>query len=378
VRALFLAAGVADLAAETGEDALLDAGLAQWDDMVSSKTYLTGGVGARWEGEAFGDPYELPPDRAYCETCAAHASILWSWRLLLATGEARFAELIERTLYNAFAAGLSLPGDAYFYTNPLQLRVGGRDTSSRSARHGRQPWYRTACCPPNVMRTLSSLDHYLATADDDGIQLQQYATATVEHADARLRLETDYPWDGRVEVTLLATPSREWTLSLRLPSWCEAPGASVNGQPVDGAAEPGGYLRLRCAWRPSDTIVLDLPMPPRRTVADERIDAVHGCVAIERGPLVYCVEQADQPDLDHVQLTDGALTVRHQPELLGGVHVIEAPGSVVDASEHTGLPYHDGTDGPATRPVQLTAIPYYAWANRTVGPMRVWIPSAEP
>ncbi|MQA86312.1 MAG: glycoside hydrolase family 127 protein [Streptosporangiales bacterium] len=390
VRATYLAAGVTDLFIETGERALLDAMLRQWNDMTSAKTYLTGGIGSRWNTEAFGHPYELPPDRAYCETCAAIGSIMWSWRMLLATGEARFAEAIERALYNAFAAGTSLDGTRFFYVNPLQLRGGTPADHERHPAHGRQPWYRTACCPPNVIRMLSSLHHYLVTSDETGLQLHQYAAGTVDAELVSLRVDTDYPWSGRVEIAVLATPEGPWTLSLRVPAWCGRVEVAVNGSRPGDEPRPGEYVRLRRPWRAGDQVVLDMAMPPRVTVPDRRIDAVRGCVAIERGPLVYCLEQADQPDkasVDNVLVEPdpGGLRAVDRPDLLGGVVAIEAPGRL-DRSEPTeGLPYADWIPNSAAAstaarpaepsPVRLTAIPYYAWANRDAGPMRVWIPT---
>jgi uncharacterized protein len=380
VRAVFLAAGAADVAVETGDRTLLDAVAAQWDDMVRGKTYLTGGVGARWEGESFGDAYELPPDAAYCETCAAYGSVLWSWRMLLATGEARHADLIERTLYNAFAAGLSLDGRAFFYANPLQHRRDGFHSSTRSARAGRRPWFNTACCPPNVMRGLSTLDHYLATQDTEGVQIHQYAAGRVRAGGAELAVATDYPWDGRVAIEVRAAPPGPWTLSLRVPAWCDSPSATLNASPVPPSSS-GTYLRLRRVWCAGDRVVLDLPMPVRRTVADPRVDAVRGCQAIERGPLVYCLEQADLPpgvELADVRLPAGDIVPRLRPELLGGVWVAEAPGQAEESPSCPGMPYRTADTAPSPgRPVPLTAIPYYLWANRGVGAMRVWIPTAS-
>lgn len=196
VRQLYLLAGVTDLAAETGDAALRETAVRLWDAMTESKTSLTGGLGSRHELESFGDPYELPPDRAYNETCAAIASVQWSWRTALLTGEARYSDLVERTLFNGFAAGCGLDGDSWLYVNPLQVREdyeGHRD--DQSAR--RTPWFRCACCPPNAMRLLASLPHYMASEDDDGVQLHQYATGVY----GRVSVETDYPWDGRIAVT---------------------------------------------------------------------------------------------------------------------------------------------------------------------------------
>jgi DUF1680 family protein len=317
VRALYLAAAMVDVAVETGDAALLAAAIAQWEDMALRKAYVTGAVGCRHDGEAFGEPYELPPDACYGETCASIASILFSWRLLRATGEGRYADQIERTLYNGFAAGVALDGSGYFYVNPLQVDAPG------TRRHA---WYGCACCPPNVMRLLASLDRYMATYDDEGVQLHQYATGTF----GPVRVETDYPWDGRLAVTALA----DTTCALRVPAW--ATGASL---------EPG-YTRV--GLRDGETVVLDLPVKPRLTTADPRVEAVRGCAAIERGPLVYCFEG---DDLDDVALT-GDLRDVARPDLLGGIVAVEAGGRL--------------------------AIPYAMWANRESSAMRVWAPMSSP
>ncbi|GAA2336966.1 glycoside hydrolase family 127 protein [Streptomyces cuspidosporus] len=384
VRQLYLLAGAADLAAETGEDRLREALVRLWEDMAATKTYLTGGVGSRHDLEAFGDAYELPPDRAYAETCAAIASIQFGWRMALLTGEARYSDLIERTLYNGFLSGVSLDGDRWLYVNPLHLREG------RTGSHGdqgarRTQWFRCACCPPNVMRLLASLPHYMASGDADGLQLHQYASGSYAAGGGAVRVGTGYPWEGRIAVVVDEVPGDgDWTLSLRVPHWADEYGAAVNGEPVAARAEDG-WLRLRRRWRPGETVVLDLPPRPRLTRPDPRVDAVRGCVAIERGPLVYCLEQRDQPagvGLDHLRLDPGtALRDGHRPELLGGVTAITA-GALPSRPRPEGWwPYADtgtgtGTTAPAApvEPVRVTAIPYYAWANREAGAMRVWLP----
>jgi len=384
VRALYLAAGAADLAAETRDDELLAALERQWQAMVTTKTYLTGGVGARWDGEAFGDPYQLPPDRAYCETCAAIGSIQWSWRMLLRTGAARYADLIERTLYNAVLPGLSLDGNAYFYVNALQVRDGQADDDRRNPANGRAGWFGVACCPPNIMRTISSLGSLLATADDEGVQIHQYAasaiTAELPSGQVELAVATDYPWDGHIEITVLAAPDQDWTLALRIPGWCTDAKALIAGAGVAEAGEPGRYLRLRRSWMAGSSVVLDLPVPVRRTVAHERVDAVRGCVAVERGPLVYCLEQADQPAgvlVDDVQLADGDGTAVWSPDLLGGVAAVQMTGQTTPDAMSLYQP-EAADDRQPERPARLTAIPYFAWANRGPGPMRVWIPLGRP
>jgi DUF1680 family protein len=334
--------------------------------------YLTGGLGARGEGESFGDPFELPTDRAYAETCAAVASVQWAWRLLLATGEARYADLIERTLYNAVLPGISLSGDRFFYVNALQLRGDVPVAEDeRVVSNGRQPWFGTSCCPTNVMRTLASLEHYFTTSSADGLQVHQYAPMRVRTSASgqpvELEVATDYPWDGAVEFEVRATGETPWTLALRVPAWAAGAGLTVNGGPAAERAEPGSYAQIHRQWTRGDVVTLTLPMPPRLTRPDERIDAVRGCLAIERGPLVYCLEQADQPDgalIDRVRIEDGpgrpALTEVAEPGLLGGITVVEAPGRA-------------SAGGAA---VTLRAVPYFTWANRDLGAMRVWIPQA--
>jgi DUF1680 family protein len=384
VRALYLASGVVDAYLETGERALLDASVTQWEDMVAARTYLTGGVGSRHRDESFGDPYELPPDRGYCETCAAIASVMWSWRLLLATGEARYADLMERTLYNGFLSGVGLDGRSFFYVNPLQLRADHQQPWNNRGSAARAGWYKCACCPPNVMRLLASPEQYVATTSAAGVQLHQYATGRVRTAFGELDVATDYPWSGRVEVTVAetGTASEEWSLSLRVPSWCRGASLAVAGQERRDL-EPGAYAVVTRSWSAGDRVVLELPVAARLTEPHPRLDAVRGSLAIERGPLVYCLEQADMPagvELAEVALVaDGELREGFEPDLLGGVVIVRAEGVGTTPREWGGWPYRDARDaGPARRgePVTLVAIPYYAWANRAPGPMRVWIPGA--
>lgn len=360
VRAVYLAAGAVDVAVETGDTELLAALARQFEHMLATKTYLTGGLGARWDGESFGDEYELPTDRAYAETCAAIGGVQWAWRMLLATGDPVYADAVERMLFNGFLAGVSLGGAEYFYVNPLQLRGGAHPDGNRSPAHGRRGWFDCACCPPNVMRMLASLDAYVASYDAGGVQLHQYVTGEVAFGEARLAVSTDYPWDGRVRLEVTQAVEGPWTLSLRVPGWAEGATVVVAGEERPAAA--GTYVELSRDWAVGDVVELHLPMPVRTVTAHPRVDSVRGCVALERGPLVYAVEQADQADgveVDDVHLVDGSeVTVTHEPDLLGGVTVARTTG-------------RSGADGPT---VELVAIPYYAWANREIGAMRVWLP----
>jgi uncharacterized protein len=345
VRALYLAAGVTDLYLETGEQALLDAMAKQWRDMAGRKAYVTGSVGAHHMDEAFGDAYELPPDRCYGETCAAIASIMWSWRMLLVSGDARYADLLERTLYNGFIAGLALDGSGYSYVNPLHVRDGHRDPVERGAR--RQPWYQCACCPPNVMRLLASLPHYLASEAGDELQIHQYMDATLPGVTMR----TGYPWDGRVEI------EGERALALRIPAW--------GTTKLDGEVVGPGYTRVG-----PGRVTLELDLTPRVVRPHPKIDAVRGCVAIERGPLVYCIEGV----VDDVRIDSSAAPrALERPELLGGIASIEFHGARVPAPDGE-WPYGDGFDAGGAADT-FEAVPYGWWGNRGgEGGMRVWIP----
>ena len=381
VRQMYLDCGAVDVAVETRDAGLLDAVVRRWDEMRATRTYLTGGVGSHHRDEAFGSPFELPPDRAYTETCAAIGSVMLAWRLLLATGEERYADAIERGLFDAVLPGTSLDGMGFFYVNPLQRRPAVPPAQLA----GRRPWYPCACCPPNLMRTLSSFEQLLATTDEAGLRLHQYASGSVDAAvgdgPVSLRLSTDYPWDGHIEIVIDTTPADPWTLGLRVPDWCRSATLTVEGvkQPTEGAA---GRLAVRRPWHAGDQVVLDLDMPARFTVAVPRLDAARGCVAIERGPLVYCLEAADLPDgvdVDDVTVETG------QPVVLA----ID-PGAVLGAAalgvtllhrptELGRWPYRDRSEAVPSSPdparqLSVWVHPYYAWANRGDGAMRVWIP----
>lgn len=327
VRQLYLAAGATDVYLETGDETLLTAMRALWQSAFQEKTYVTGGPGSRHSGEAFGEPYELPPGAAYAETCAAIAGFMFSWRMLLATGEAQFADALERALYNGIAASTSADGKAFFYSNPLEVR----------APFERQAWWDCACCPTNVVRLLASLQHYVATGDERSVQLHLLTSGTF----GPVRVRTDYPWDGRVEITV-QRPLAE--LAVRIP----------------------GEDYARFTPRDGETVTLDLDLPVRLVAAHPRVEAVRGCVALARGPVVYCVEQIDHdvpvealrldparpPRADGERLTGRALV---SPAAGGALYRDYAPAEIVDETE-------------------LTAVPYFAWANREPGPMRVWMP----
>jgi DUF1680 family protein len=364
VRAVYLATGATDVAIETGDAGLLAALSRQYEHMAATKQYVTGGLGARWDGEAFGDEFELPSDRAYAETCAAIGAVQWAWRMLLATGEASYGDQVERLLYNGFLAGVSLRGGDYFYVNPLQVRHNAHADDERNPKNGRLRWFGCACCPPNIMRTLSSLGGYVATSTRDGVQLHQYVPGSV-HAETDagaldLRIETGYPWSGGVRITVAAVPDEPVTLSIRVPAWAQ--GATVDGAPV----EPGGYAAVTRSFAPGDTVDLELPMTPRITRPHSRVDALRGSVAVERGPLVYAFEADDQPAgvvLDDVSVDAATLDELPGPSATQAPAFAGVPGLVA-----VGLRTRQGE--------LLTGIPYFAWANRQVSDMRVWLPEA--
>jgi uncharacterized protein len=374
VRALYLLSGAADLYTEAGGPGLLRSALAQWDDMVSAKTYLTGGVGSRHKREAFGDPFELPPDRAYCETCAAIASIMWNWRMLLLTGEARFADLMERTLYNGFLTGLGLDGKSFFYVNPLHVR----------GRAERQPWYACACCPPNVMRLIASLDHYVATRTGAGVQVHQFVSGRVTAVlpgagELVLEMSTSYPDEGAVRLRLSQAPAGPAELAIRIPGWARSVSVALNGRSLDASPGDDRYLRVARTWADGDELVVEFPVQVRTIYPGPELDAVRSCVAYERGPLVYCFEGVDVPDRGRLPGAYAAIGAR--PTEVPGLNVadrpvigLSVPGRIVPPTiapfPHLDAPSRD-TDG---QDAELRAIPYFARANRGASDMRVWIP----
>jgi DUF1680 family protein len=383
VRALYLASGAVDVAVETGDDELLAAIVRQWEHTVATRTYLTGGMGSRHIDESFGEDFELPPDRAYSETCAGVASVMLSRRLLVATGDPRYADLAERTLYNVVATSPALDGRGFFYANTLHQRVPGAPPpadaeSPRAASSVRPPWFAVACCPTNVARTLASLPAYVATADDRGVQVQQPMPCTIrtELPGGRavaLAVQTGYPWSGDVVVRVEETDGAPWTISVRVPAWA---GEAVLVE--DGARRSvrSGSVAVERPWRAGDELRLELPVGQRWTRPDPRVDAVRGCVALERGPLVYCLESADHPGtaVDALVADPGAEPVeRPAGEALGSAAIaLEAEGAALEA----GLPdWPYGSAGAApTRPAALTFVPYHLWGNRGPSTMRVWVP----
>lgn len=382
VRANYLNAAAVDVAVDTRDDALLSVLATQWRNTMARRTYVTGGQGSRHQDEAFGEDWMLPPDRAYSETCAAVGSIMFTWRLLLAQGSVEYADLIERSLFNVVATSPSDEGTSFFYANTLHRRtpdepVDMDQISPRASSSLRAPWFEVSCCPPNVARTFASLAAYVATADDRGIQLQQYAPATIATTVAAgrvaLRVETDYPASGSIRVVIEESPAGAWPLTLRVPAWADSGRLVVRG--ADGSVEERsvepGWAVVERAFEAGDAVELTLPMQPRFTWPDPRIDAVRGTVAVERGPQVLCLESTDVPGTD---IADLVVDTSVPPLESGGrvrvaMHAAPAPSRP--------WPYSGSPDGAAPGPaVEVPLVPYHDWALRGPSAMRVWMPAS--
>ncbi|BCY14144.1 hypothetical protein L3i22_092320 [Actinoplanes sp. L3-i22] len=375
VRQVYLLAGAVDVAVETGDAELLAAAERLWDSALASRTYITGGQGSRHRDEAFGDPYELPPDRAYAESCAAIGSFQWAWRLLLATGGAKYADEMERLIYNGIAGSTGVDGATFFYSNPLQLRT-GHDGSHEDAPSQRLPWYSCACCPPNLARLMASLDNYAATGDPGGLQLHLYTAGTFRAGGHAVDVRTRFPWDETISVTITEVGPGPWTLSLRIPAWCGDARLTVNGEAVPVES---GYVRLTRTWLIGDRVELTLVMLPRLIAAHPRVDAVRGAAALVRGPIVYCLEHADAPTgvpFEDLELDSSApLQVSRDPDGLAPVLLRIPLRARPTDTPHLYRPLPAPVR--VTPPVIATAIPYFLWANREPGPMRVFIPLSE-
>jgi DUF1680 family protein len=369
VRSLYLNCGAADVYMETGERALWEALERLWLNMTERRMYVTGGAGARHDGEAFGADYELPSRHAYAETCAAIASVMWNWRMLLASGGAGYADVMELALYNGALSGISLDGENYFYVNPLADRGG----------HRRQPWFPCACCPPNIARLLASLPGYLYCVSDDGLWVHLYARSTARTALDGTQFvivqETDYPWDGEITIVLDPEKEKEFALRLRIPGWCRKPEIQINGEPAGIVVEPGSYAELRRAWEKGDEVRLSLPMRVERIMSNPLVLENADRMALKHGPIVYCLEQADNPEADIWDIAlsrNGQLNAVFRTDILGGVVIIQGEAYAVEAS-FDGELYRPMAEARARRrQIEFTAIPYYAWANREPGPMIVW------
>jgi hypothetical protein len=377
VRAGYMYAAMADVAAITGDAGYLQAGKRLWENVVGKKIYITGGVGtAQFQDEGFGTPYNLPNEKAYCETCAAVANIFWNYRLNLLHGEAKYIDVLELGLYNGFLAGVSLSGDQFFYENPLASR----------GKVLRDSWSDPACCPSNVVRLIPQIGNFIYARDGQGFYVNLYLGSTAvlpwKGGSVRLTQTTRYPWEGKVKVLVEPDKTGEFVLNLRLPGWTgkgpiagdlyrfdhDAPGQdpgatlAVNGKSVAPRQVKQDYLQIRRRWQKGDVVELDLPMPVRRVRAHPNVEADRDRVALMRGPILYCFEAADNPfDVLKLSLPKGAsLKVEHQDALLGGVTVLHGQGLLEGKTA-----------------VNTTAIPYDVWSNRQAGAMTVWVPEVQ-
>jgi DUF1680 family protein len=380
VRAMYACCGATDYYMETGDQAYLKTLNVLWEDLVSSQMYVTGGVGARSEGEAFGESYELPNFTAYGESCAAIGNMMWNWRMLAATGDAKYADVIERALYNGINSGMSLDGTLYCYRNPLGFDPSDGDKI-------RNPWYDVTCCPPNLERTFASLPGYFYSTSKNGLYLHLYDNSELDWhlrdgTGLKVVQKTNYPWDGAVEITVAPAKPSEFIFYLRIPRWSDSTQVAINGKSVSGVT-PGQYLALSRRWSSGDVVTVKFNMMPRAIEANPRVVEDYDRVAVQRGPLVYCLEQLDQPE--GVRLLDVSLDVRQKSpsqfqeefrsDLLGGIVVLKHSGAVYEKSDSpAGLYYQYTSAAPKTRQVELRFIPYYAWANRAATPMQVWTP----
>ena len=386
VRAVYMYSGMADVAAITGDSSYIKAIDRIWDNIVSKKMYITGGIGARHQGEAFGDNYELPNLSAYCETCAAIGSVYMNYRLFLLHGDAKYFDVLERTLYNGLISGVSLDGGSFFYPNPLASDGG----------YSRKPWFGCACCPSNISRFIPSLPGYVYAVKDRQVYVNLFlsnrAELKVNDKKVVLEQETSYPWKGDIRLKVLQG-NQPFGMNVRIPGWVRgsvlpsdlyayadhqqpAYRVMVNGQEVEGELH-NGYLTIDRKWKKNDVVEIHFDMLPRLVKANEKVAADRGRVDVERGPVVYCAEWPDNDFNVHTLLMNRRpeLRVVERPELLYGLNQI-----VTDAQALS----YDKAGKLAVKDVKLTLIPYYAWAHRGEGDMEVWLPmevnatSAQP
>jgi len=383
VRACYMYSGMADVAALTGDPDYIEALGRIWENVISKKLYITGGVGARREGEAFDDAYVLPNKEAYNETCAAIANILWNHRLFLLHGDAKYIDVLERTLYNGFLVGVSLNGYEFFYPNPLESDGVFKFNQGALTR---KPWFDCACCPTNVVRFVPSIGGYVYAQNDNNVYVNLFVTSEVSldinGIPVTLTQETDYPWEGKIKVTVDPEIASEFTMHIRIPGWAQnRPVPSDlyryfdtdSGEislTVNGSKTPlniaDGFARIRRTWTAGDRIELNLPMPIRRVLSHENVEENRGKVALERGPIVYCAEWRDNHGhaLNLVLPDDAPLKIRHRPNVLGGLSVIEGKAVAL---------YKKGNSQIEKRQQGFVAIPYYAWSHRGPGEMAVWL-----
>jgi DUF1680 family protein len=370
VRAVYLYSAMVDLAVETGDDSLLKASERLWNHLREKQLYITGGIGPSDRNEGFTADYDLPNESAYCETCASVGLVFWNHRMLHADPDGKYADMMEQALYNGVISGVSFDGKKFFYDNPL----------ASQGHHHRKEWFDVSCCPANLSRLLSTFGQYPYSEGEDGLSVHLYV-----QGDAKLRVggrevtihqKTAYPWNGDVAITVEPESAGTFDVKLRVPGWCKDAQLSVNGESVAVQAEKG-YVRLHREWQAGDTITWHFAMPVERVYAHPAVEADRGRVAIRRGPVVYCLEAADNgSELDRLLLPpDAELTAEFEQDLLGGITVVRGKALRVSGDEWDGALY--GPKPAAAVSVDFTAIPYYAWDNREPGEMLIWIREAD-
>ena len=398
VRANYLYASAADLFLETGDTNFWKPLEPIWTNVVEEKMYLTGGCGALYDGaspagakdqqhitrihQAYGGNYELPNTTAHNETCANIGNAMWNWRMFLATGEARFMDLVELELYNAVLSGGALDGTNFFYTNPLRVTE-PLPTELRWSRQ-RVPFVSSFCCPPNLVRTIAESANYAYSKSGDSIWVNLYGGSSLDTdlpgiGKVKLAQETEYPWSGRVRITVVETSGKEFNLKLRIPGWATNASVRINHQPADSSAISGAYFTIHRAWKSGDVMDLDLPMPAQLIEANPLVEETLNQVAVKRGPVIYCLESADLPKgvsvMDVLIPADIGLAARYDRRLLGGVVVLEGKALSRAQAKWNGTLYRP-VQNTSLQPVNLRLVPYSVWANRGAGEMTVWLPRA--
>ncbi len=375
VRALYASSGATDYLTEAGDPAFRHTLDLLWADLTTHKMYITGGVGAHAANEGFGEPYDLPNLDAYAETCAGIANVMWNFRLLALTGDAGYADVLERALFNGVNSGMSLNGTLYCYRNPL----------ASSGDKLRNPWYDTDCCPPNIERLFESLPGYFYATARDGVYVNLYGNSELDWklesgAPVRVTQSTNYPWNGDVRITVEPSHTANFTMYLRWPAWAPNAQALVNGQIIPpGAAKPGSYYAITRTWHPGDTIAFTLAEPSVLMSANPHLADDFGRVALQRGPIVYAVEQIDQVSAalgDVFMRTNGSLSPEWRRDMLGGITIIRASALLAEKSTWSEPLYQPLAAAAARgkRPTTLTFIPYYTVGNREPNAMEVWVP----
>jgi DUF1680 family protein len=371
VRAMYMYSAMADLAAELNDQGLMRSCQVLWDDVISSKIYITSGLGPAAANEGFTEDFDLPNDTAYAETCASVALIFWSQRMLHADLDGRYADVMEQALFNGALTGLSQDGEHYFYSNPLDS----------DGRHSRWAWHTCPCCTMNASRLIASVGGYFVSHSDDVIAFHLYGGVStvvpLKTGVVALREVSTYPWSGSIKISVDPDKPSTVTLKLRVPGWARGARATLNGDPVDIEGAKNGYLSILREWKAGDEVALELPMPPERIYAHPSVRMDVGRVALKRGPMVYCVEEIDNPGggVQQLELARGAeLHAEDRPDLFNGIVTITSQSTrLLDTGWDNQL-YR--TEPPTTKPVTLTAIPYYLWNNRQQGSMQVWLSEA--